>query len=40
MGELFIFSGSSYKREVDKRKQSLKYYSLNIHEALEIVTTP
>ena len=36
----FIFSHSSYEREVDKWKIILRYYSLNVGEPLEIDTTP
>ena len=39
MGAIF-FSLSSYEREVDKSKKSLKDYTLNIREHLEIDTSP
>ena len=34
------FCFSTYKREVDKWKKFLEYYSLNVCEPLEIGTTP
>ena len=40
MHEFLFFSLSSYEREVDKLKKSLKYYSPIVREPLEIDTTP
>ena len=39
-GCTFIFSLSSYEREVHEWKKFLKYYSLNVREPLEADTTP
>ena len=40
MGDFFIFSLSSYEREVDKWKKLFKYYSSNVRETLEIDIAP
>ena len=40
MVKLFIFSILSYEREADKWKKFFKCYTLNVHEHLEIHTTP